>query len=130
MTGMTIGFGALLLLLGPAGYFASGGASPTAFIPSAFGGILLICGKLSAKPTLRMHAMHAAVVVALLGAVSAGIKVIPGISTLFHPEDDKLPIKEISQLAMALLCTVYVVMAVRSFIAASQRRRENPGQGS
>jgi membrane associated rhomboid family serine protease len=69
MPKVTIGFGAVLIALGLFGYFgsASENPSPTALIPAAVGAILVVCGLVAHKADLRPHAMHAAVLVGLIG---------------------------------------------------------------
>lgn len=124
MTGITILIGLLLIALGPAGYFVSGGISNTAFIPSLFGIILVLCGVLASRPGLRKHAMHGAVLVALLGAIAAGKRSLPNATAMFNPQEETSQIALGAQLVMTLLCAIYVVLAIRSFIAARRKRAE------
>ena len=119
---ITIVIGVLLIALGPIAYFVSETESWTPFIPSIFGVVLGICGLLAARPSLRMHAIHAAVVVALLGAVAAGMRSFPNVGKLFKPDEETSRIALGAQLIMTLLCAFYVVQAVRSFVAARKRR--------
>src|SRR5271154_6564405 len=69
MSPIAIVFGVLLTLLGPLLYILSDPAkqSPTAFIPSAFGIALIVCGVIARKEKARMHAMHGAAFVGLIG---------------------------------------------------------------
>src|SRR5947209_20632878 len=53
-----------------------GKVSPTALIPAFFGAVLAICGLLAFKDNLRKHAMHAAAVVGLLGALGGFMPLI------------------------------------------------------
>lgn len=124
MTGITILIGLLLIALGPSGYFASGGISKTAFIPSLFGIILVLCGVLASRPGLRKHAMHGAVLVALLGAIAAGQRSLPNATAMFNPQEETSRIALGAQLVMTLLCAIYVVLAIRSFITARRKRAE------
>jgi hypothetical protein len=119
MTSTSIICGVLLILIGVIGYvygMSTGAASPTALIPAAFGIVIVILGAIAAaKPDLRKHLMHVAVIVALLGFL------IPAIRLLMKLNQLTMSAAVISQLAMALVCLLFVILAVRSFIAA---RRE------
>ena len=67
MPATTIALGAVLIVLGLGGYVLTGAASLTALIPAAFGLLLALAGLLARDDRKRMHAIHAAVVIALLG---------------------------------------------------------------
>ena len=60
---MTIGFGALLAIVGVVGFVLTGSAHPTALIPCWFGLALVVCGVLASTPDAkkRMIWMHIAV---------------------------------------------------------------------
>ncbi len=115
MPSMAINFGRILILIGLAGYvygMTTAYASMTALIPAAFGLILLVLGHIArAKEGLRKHLIHAAVLVALLGFLAS----VGGLVARY----DKSALPAIlSQIAMALTCLAFVVLSVRSFIAA------------
>ena len=109
-------FGALLVLTGIIGYIhgvLNDKASLTAFIPAAFGFLISIFGLAAqARESLRKHMMHGAVVVGLLGFLVPAGRLASKYSEL------TLSAAVVSQLVMALLCLVFVVVCVRSFIAA------------
>jgi peptidoglycan/LPS O-acetylase OafA/YrhL len=118
-----------LLLIG-LGIFAYSSAEPkegtdtkpkTALIPAFFGAPILICGILALDPKKRKHAMHGAVTVGLLGFLGSAA-MLP--KTLGAEEVSQL--KVISQGGMAVICLVFVIMCVRSFIAA---RKEMTAEG-
>ena len=115
--------GILLILIGILGYVFSildGNTSWTALIPAAFGLLLLILGYVArAKENLRMHIMHAAVLVALLGFIMPLIRIVSKIG------DIKVSLAVLSQAAMSLICLVFVILAVKSFIDARRNRSEN-----
>jgi len=115
-----IWIGRLLVAVGIIGYgygMFVGNASFTALIPAAFGIVLMLLGHLShAKEALRKHLMHLAVLFALLGFL------LPGWRLVSKAGDLTLSAAVASQFAMALLCLVFVILAVRSFVAA---RRTN-----
>jgi hypothetical protein len=120
---ITIAFGVLLIVLGGISFFATGGIHPTALIPAYFGLALLICGWLANSPDnrRRMIVMHIAVTVALVGLLGSGAMAI--VETVkAHGGPLAYPAAVESQVAMAALCLVYVVLCVRSFIAARRAR--------
>jgi len=113
MANTTIGFGVALLLVGIAGYLGSGAASLTALIPCGFGVLLIIFGAIARNEKLKMHAMHGAVLVGLLGVIGGAMSL------------RKLgsPASTASKAAMVVLSLVFVVLCVRSFIAARKARQ-------
>lgn len=112
--------GILLILLGIIGYVFSiidENTSLTALIPSAFGLLLALCGVIAqSKENLRKHLMHAAVLIALLGFIIPAARIASKLS------DIKVSLAILSQAVMALICLVFVILAVKSFIDA----RRNP----
>lgn len=106
----------LLSLIGIAGYVygsMSGNASLTALIPFAFGTVLESLGFVARSNVgLRKHLMHAAVVVALLGFIATAGRLLMKMSEV------TLSPAVLSQVAMAVICLVFVILAVNSFIAA------------
>ena len=120
MTGVAIVCGVLLIILGVAGYgygFTSGHASPTALIPAAFGiaiAVLALVGR--ARESLRMHLMHVAVLLGLLGFIFPAGRVIANYATF------SMSAATVSQIVMSLICLAFVVLSVRSFIDARRRR--------
>ena len=120
MTIVGIYCGIVLILIGLAGYFygiSIGHASPTALIPAAFGlaiAILAAIGK--AKDNLRMHMMHIAVLIGLLGFI------LPAGRLIANYRNFTLGAAAISQIAMAAVCLVFVILAVKSFIDARRAR--------
>lgn len=111
-------FGALLLLTGVGGYAAF--QTPTALIPVGFGVLLVLCGLVARKESLRRHAMHAAAVVALVGFLPSAPGLL-GIPDLLAGEAAR-PAAVILRSVMAVLCLGFLVVAVRSFIAARKAR--------
>jgi hypothetical protein len=113
----TILFGLVLTVLGFAGYLLTGTSSFTALIPAAFGLLLLVLGFLARSEASRKHAMHAAAAVALVGFLGALM------SLLRTPAGVRSAIALYSQLAMVVLTGLFVVLCVRSFIAARRARK-------
>ena len=121
MPATTLALGAALLVLGIGSYVLTGGASPTALIPAAFGLLLVGAGVLARDDRKRMHAMHAAVVIALLGFVGSARGLL-GLGKVLDGTAVR-PAAIVAQTIMALLTFAYIVVAVRSFIQARRARR-------
>ena len=120
MPSITIALGVTLIVLGLAGYFQTGAVSLTALIPSAFGVLLSVAGVIARDPGKRKHAMHAAVVVALLGFLGSARGLLQ-IGALLNGTAAR-PAAVISQTIMAVLTLGYIVLAVRSFVRARRQR--------
>lgn len=123
MANTTLGFGILLLVLGVAGYAASGGASLTALIPAALGLLLLLLGLVARDPARRKFAMHIAVVVGLIGFLGS----LPGLlklPALLGGQPVARPAAVLAQSLMAALTGVFVALCVRSFVLARRSRPE------
>lgn len=123
---VTIAFGALMIVLGIAGFVATGSEHYTALIPTWFGIALGIAGGVALNPKLRMHAMHGAAMIGLLGLFGTISGVIKLIKWGFGTEPAR-PAAAISQSIMAILCAIFVALCVNSFIAARRARQSAPG---
>ena len=117
MPGTTRMFGLLLIVLGIASYVVTERTSVTALIPAFFGAVLVVLALVARNENARKHAMHAAVAVALVGAIASLIRAIPAVAggSISRPA-------VVAQLAMAALLLVYVALGVQSFIAARKAR--------
>lgn len=122
MPSTSIACGTLLVLIGILGYVngvMTGQASMTALIPAAFGIVLVLLGVFARKSEgLRKHLMHAAVVVALLGFLATAGRLVSKMSELTYSA------AVVSQVSMALVCLLFVILAIKSF--ADARRRGEP----
>ncbi|HEX8249062.1 MAG TPA: hypothetical protein VF599_12865 [Pyrinomonadaceae bacterium] len=120
MPSTAIACGILLILIGIIGYLygmMNGNASLTALIPAAFGLVLAILGAAArAKENLRMHLMHGAVLVGLLGFLAI---IGDFIRTGFRFEASAAVI---SKILTALVCLIFVILCVKSFIDARRSR--------
>jgi hypothetical protein len=125
MAKLTIGFGVVLILLSAVAYAQLGQHSHGihSLIPGGFGLLLVIFGALANTPVAkkRMLFMHIAVTVGLLGFLGT----IPGIIGVirmatggFVARPDAAKVQAI----MGTICLVYVLLCVRSFIAARRAR--------
>jgi uncharacterized membrane protein len=124
MPSTSIFFGVLLILLGIIGYLygsMNGNASLTAMIPAIFGLILVSLGFVGkGNENLRKHVMHGAVVVGLLGFL-ATVTSFFKIPALLAGTAER-PAAVVSQLAMSVICLVFVILCVNSFISARRNR--------
>ena len=123
MAKLTIALGVLLLLIAGAAFVATGSNHPTALIPAGVGLLFVVFGALANSPDTkkRMLWMHVAVTVALLmflGTIPADVDVF----RLAHGVTFPHPIAVEEKAAMSLLCLLFVLLCVRSFIAARRQR--------
>lgn len=120
MPRITVIFSLIYIALGLGGYFLTGGVHKTALIPAVIGVVLLVLGLLGGKENLRMHVMHAALLVgllALLGTARALLKLPAALEGTAER-----PGAVFAQAATALLSIAYLALGVRSFIAARRAR--------
>jgi hypothetical protein len=117
----TIATGIALIVLGLGGYVSTGASSLTALIPAAFGLLFVVAGLLARHDRLRMHAMHTAAVLALLGFLGS-VRGLLRIADVFHPISTR-PAAIVAQAIMALLTLAYIALALRSFVQARRARR-------
>ena len=123
--GLLLGALGVVSYTGAVPYFGSGQSSSwTPLIPALFGAPLLLLGLLALKERFLKHAMHAAAMVGLLGLLGSLGMVVPKLPAVARGEALERPEAFHSQVAMAALCGVFVVVCVRSFIAARKRPRK------
>ena len=121
----TIVIALLLIALGAYGYSKAepkedtGKPSPTAFIPAFFGTPILACGVLALNPARRKHAMHGAAAIGMLGLIGAAVMLIKS-----NNAGTLTDLKRTSMGGMAILCLMYVLLCVRSFLAARKEMEE------
>jgi drug/metabolite transporter (DMT)-like permease len=120
MPSTSIACGTLLILIGILGYVngvMTNHESKTALIPAVFGLVLLLLGVFARmRENLRKHLMHAAVLVALIGFLASAGRLVSKMSELSYSA------AVVSQVSMALVCLLFVILAVKSFVDA---RRQN-----
>ena len=120
MPATTLTFAFAYLVLGIGGFVLTGSTHKTALIPCIFGVLFLIFGLLARKDNLRKHAMHAAVLIALLALLGTA-KSLAYLPDLFRGTSEK-PAAVITQSLNAGLSLLYIILAVRSFIQARRAR--------
>jgi len=141
MAPIAILFGLLMSLLGGGLYAASvsrGLSGPdaattnvyikglTALIPAAFGIVLIILGLIARNGSdkVRMHTMHGA---ALIGLLGVGLPMWRLIKALTGDADvDSLPV--IGNLIMVALSAVFLLLCIRSFISARIERKKKEAE--
>ena len=125
MAKVTVVFAILLIALGLAGYFGTGAQHATALIPTWFGAALGMFGLLAMSPDegRRKLFMHINVTLGLLGFIAVGIESIRGYLHAKNAGMQPDMIALASKLTMTGLLFIYVVLCVRSFIAARRARQ-------
>jgi uncharacterized membrane protein len=122
---LTLVLAVLLVALGLAGYLGTGSLHPTALIPAWIGLALGIFGFLAISPNegRRKLFMHINVTIALLGFIGSTVEAIRGYvhaaSAGVAPDQIALT----SKVTLAGLLLIYVILCVRSFIAARRSGR-------
>jgi hypothetical protein len=123
MAKVTIAFAVVFIALGLVGFIGTGSVHYTALIPAALGLLLGIFGALSLSPDAgrRKLFMHINVTLGLLGFLGTIMGLIQWFQMLGGSVVKNPPATE-SKAAMAFLCLIYVILCVRSFIAARKAR--------
>jgi hypothetical protein len=122
MRNLTLVTAILCILVGLYGYTQgtpnaqTGVVSKTALIPAWIGVVFLIAWLASTlKPALHKHAMHVAVLAALIGMIGAYMPIkVRGL--------DFTQASVQGSVVLFLACGVFFVAAIRSFIAARRNR--------
>lgn len=116
MAGITIVIGLLLVVLGVVPFAMTG--AKTSLIPAVVGALLVVLGAVARNANARKQAMHAAVIIGLLGFLLAAGRLVSSLAAGKTPT----PLAATSLGLMALLTGLFVVLCVRSFIAARRSR--------
>jgi hypothetical protein len=121
MAKLTLVFAALLIALGLAGFLGTGSQHSTALIPTWIGLALGIFGVLAISPSegRRKLFMHINVTIGLLGLIGTVVEIVR--SSLSGKAPDAIAMA--SKYSLAGLLLVYVILCVRSFIAARRARQ-------
>lgn len=124
MAKLTVVTGIILIVLGVAVFIATGSHAPTALIPAFFGVVLGILGLSvrSDNSKRRMMIMHIAVTIGLIDVIFPGWRGVGDLIAQMHGQTVLRPAAMKEELAMAAICLVYVLLCVRSFIAARRDR--------
>jgi hypothetical protein len=121
MTQLTTVVGVFLLIVGGGGYVLTDMVSLTALIPAAIGVLLLLLAMWGRRPAARRHAMHGAMLIALLG-IGGTVRGLLQLPTLLAGGEVARPAAVYSQSITALALVVLLLAGIRSFIAARRDR--------
>lgn len=122
MAKLAIAFGVIFILMGLYGYFGISSESITALIPTFFGIPMLIFGWLGLNEKYLKHAMHGVAVLTLLGFAGTSVRILPA---FFSNESIKSPAAFTMQAIMAILCLIFLILAIKSFIDARKNRTKS-----
>jgi uncharacterized membrane protein len=111
-------FGFLLSILGLYGYYGMGRMSVTALIPLFIGVPVIMLGLLAFDDKKIKNSMHAASVLILLGLIGSVYRFISK-NAISNMDSASLIL-----LIMIVLCLVFLILAINSFIEA-RKAREN-----
>ena len=117
-------FGVIFIILGLVAYFGISSESITALIPAFLGLPMLILGWVAQNEKYLKHAMHGAAVLALLGfggTVGGLIKFFRMIGGEQFERGSAITVQAI----MALLCLIFLIFAIRSFIETRKMKRDH-----
>lgn len=120
--------GALLVVVGVAAYLLTDRASVTALLPAFLGAPILVAGLVAASERLRPHAIHLALVLALLGVLGTAMN-LAELPALLTGGDVERPTAVVTSAITAVVGVVYLVLGVRSFRAARAAREAAAEQG-
>lgn len=106
------------------GYYGTGAIHSTALIPAWFGVALGFGGLLAISPSesRRKLFMHINVTIGLLGFLGGAVEAIRGYVSASHAGHQPDMVALASKLTMTGLMLIYVILCVRSFIAARRAR--------
>jgi uncharacterized membrane protein len=121
---ITIAVGTFLVILGLIGYLGTGMVSWTALIPALFGLPLIIVGVLALQEGWRKHAMHAAVVIGLVGFLGGAFSFMRPLLS----GGEMKPMAATMQALMALTCAAFVGLCVKSFVDARVARKQKASE--
>jgi hypothetical protein len=133
MAKVTLVFAVLLIALGLAGFLGTGSQHATALIPTWFGLALGVFGFLAISPDegRRKLFMHINVTIALLGFLGVTAEIVRSLVATMNlnavmagsPHASIDGIALVAKLVMACLLLIYVILCVRSFVAARRERK-------
>lgn len=116
---ITLALGAALMVIGIVSNALQNAETAhwTALIPAFIGGVFLILGGMAMNPRLRMHTIHAALVLTLILGLYCVSKIVGMLIDLGD-------LKTFSFSATAVACFAYLFLAIRSFKQARQARKD------
>ncbi len=121
MAKLAITYGVFFIIMGLYSYFGISSESITALIPTFLGIPMLILGWLGLNEKYLKHAMHGAAVLMLLGFAGTISGLIKFFKMLGGAETTR-PAAVTAQAIMAVLCLVFLILAVKSFIDVRRKK--------
>ena len=120
MITLTIWTGGILTATGLAAYLITGAESVTSLIPAVIGVLLLIAGGVGARvPGARRHAVHAALAIAVLGALGS-LTNVAQIGDLISGDAER-PAAIVVSVIMCVVLIAYLAVGIRSFVTARRK---------
>ncbi len=121
MASTTVVFGAVLIVLGLAGFLSTSGELGSALVPALFGLALLASGVFAHRESSRKSAMHIAVGLALLGCLGS-FRGVAKVRSLMNGSASRPIVIEL-QLATFAICALFLWLCIRSFQEAARAGR-------
>jgi hypothetical protein len=115
MAKLSITYGVIFILMGLISYFGISSESITALIPAFFGIPMLILGWLGLSEKYLKHIMHGAAGLMLFGFFGTIGGLIKFFKMLGGVQPER-PAAVTVQAIMALMCLVFLILAVKSFL--------------
>ncbi len=119
MARITMGLGVVLIALGLGGYFGTSRESPTALIPAALGLVLAVLGVIASIEKARTPALVVATAIGLLGLIGSLMRPL---MKLRSGEPVEFSTAVAIQVSTAVLCAIFVVLCLASFLQARRNR--------
>ena len=113
--------GVVLVVVGVVAYLVTDRASVTALLPAFLGAPILLAGIVAGRERLRPHAIHLALVLALLGVLGTAMNLVE-LPALLTGGDVDRPTAVVTSAITALVGVIYLVLGIRSFRAARAAR--------
>jgi uncharacterized membrane protein len=123
MPRLTVLLALVLIATGVGFYLGTGRESATALIPAFLGVPIGICGIVAHREGARKIAMHLALVFAVVGIAGTARGVL-GLANHLGGEASDRPAALWAQTIVALLLLIFLILGVRSFIAARRSRAD------
>ena len=122
MAKLSVVFGLILIILGLISYLGISSESITALIPAFLGVPVFVLGLLANSEKYLKHSMHSAAVLMLLGfggTVGGLIKFFRMLGGEVFERPSAITIQAI----MAVLCLIFLIFAIKSFIDARRGKK-------
>ena len=123
MNRLTRGLGAVLIVVGVVAFILTGASSPTALIRAVLGLAILALGFLASRPALHRHAIHGAMLLAIILVAGSAPVAATFMMHLMSAGPAVRPGAGAAYTITLLLCAAYLVVGIRSFVAEHRTAR-------